>query len=62
MGNKENIIAVRLDEADEQKLRAVQQYEQRDNRSDLIRVLIRRRFFELNLDYMKVPADAGGSQ
>ena len=62
MGNKENIIAVRLDEEDEQKLRAVQQYEQRDNRSDLIRVLIRRRFFELNLDYMKVPADAGGSQ
>ena len=62
MGNKENIVAVRLDEADEQKLRAVQQYEQRDNRYDLIRVLIRRRFFELNLDYMKVPADAGGSQ
>ena len=62
MGNKDNIVAVRLDEADVQKLRAVQQYEQRDNQSDLIRVLIRRRFFELNLDYMKAPADAGGSQ
>ncbi len=61
MGKKSQLIATRLEEEDIEKLRAIQQYEQRDNQSDMIRVLIRRRFLELNLNYMnmKTSADDG---
>jgi len=59
MGKKSQLIATRLEEEDIEKLRAIQQHEQRDNQSDMIRVLIRRRFLELNLNYMRTPSSDG---